>query len=132
MRGKSYSLNKFSYNYYSSQQNDESISQNGNFLNYLMENRSTTSFVPNTILIAPDSLSCLQSLKSYPFNSHLFLLIFRLKSIVTRFHLFDYTIQFLWNPGHVDIHSNEITDSLVKSPSHLIPLSIYNLPFFDS
>lgn len=73
---------------------------------------------PNKFLIASDALLCFQSITSNLSNSHLFLLVFQIKTII--FNLSNYTIQFLWLSNHSGIHGNEIVDCLVKFSSNRI------------
>jgi hypothetical protein len=65
-------------------------------------------------------MSCLQSLISNPFDSHLFSLVLIIKSIILKLHQVNYTTQFLWVPSHIGIHGNEVADNLAKSTSNLI------------
>jgi ribonuclease HI len=90
-----------------------------------------STFPPNKFLIISDSLSCLQSLTSNPFNSHISPLILHIKSILFQLFQKKFTIQFLWVPSHVGIHGNEIADSLAKSSSNLICPSLSLIPWTD-
>jgi ribonuclease HI len=75
---------------------------------------------PNNYFIASDSMSCLITLKSNPFNSHLPPLMLRVKQITLLLHRLNYSFQFLWIPSHIGIYGNEIANSLIKSTSNLI------------
>lgn len=91
--------------------------------------RFISNAAPNNYLIASDSMSCLQSLTSNPFNSKLSPLVFQIKSYLYSLNQSNRLIQLLWVPGHVGIlYENEMADSLDKSSSNIILPPLANLP----
>ena len=90
-----------------------------------------SSFSPNKFLIASDSMSCLQSLTSNPFNPHISPLVLHIKSILFRLNQLNFCIEFLWVPSHVGIHGNEVADSLAKHSSNVSRPSISLIPWSD-
>jgi len=79
--------------------------------------------------MASESMSCLQSLKSCPFNSKLSPFVFHIKSIINYLNETNYLIQFIWVSSHIDLHGNKVADSLAKSTSNLILTSFNQLPW---
>jgi hypothetical protein len=76
-------------------------------------------------------MSYLQALNFNPFNSHLFPLVLRIKSIVFSLYLLNYTINFIWILSHTGIHNNKFDDNLAKSTSNFIFPSLTQLPHSD-
>lgn len=89
------------------------------------------NLTPNYYLIASDYLSCLLSLRSNPFDSHISPLVLRITQLTLNLHQSNYYIYFLWIPSHMGIHGNEVADSLAKSTSNLICPSRILLPHSD-
>jgi len=89
------------------------------------------NFAPNKYLIASDSMSCLQALNSNPLHSQLSPLVLRIKSLIFNLNSLNYTIHFIWIPGHTGIHGNEFVDNLAKSTSNIILPSLTLLPHSD-
>ena len=90
-----------------------------------------STFSNNNVLIASDALSCLQSLNSCPFSSHVSPLILRIKSILFNLSQLNFNIQFLWVPSHIGISGNEYADKLAKLSSNLISPSFSVIPCSD-
>uniref|UniRef100_A0A2H8TL40 RNA-directed DNA polymerase from mobile element jockey n=2 Tax=Melanaphis sacchari TaxID=742174 RepID=A0A2H8TL40_9HEMI len=90
-----------------------------------------SDLAPNRYLIASDSMSCLQSLTSNPFNSKLSPLVFLIKSYIYTLEQSNHHIQFLWIPSHIGIHGNETADGLAKAASYTILPPLAQLPWTD-
>jgi len=82
-------------------------------------------------LIASDSMSCLQSLITNPFNSKLSPLIFQIKHHLHLLNQSKFQVQLIWIPGHVGILGNEMADRLAKETSTNILPSLIRLPWTD-
>ncbi|XP_060846488.1 uncharacterized protein LOC132926168 [Rhopalosiphum padi] len=89
------------------------------------------NLAPNKYLIASDSMSCLQALNSNPLRSKLSPLVQRIKLLIFNLNSLNYTIHFIWIPGHTGIHGNEFVDNLAKSTSNIILPSVTLLPHSD-
>jgi hypothetical protein len=73
-------------------------------------------------LIATDSMSCLQTFVSNPFNSKISLLVFLIKSYINYLNHSNRFIQLLLIPSHIGIHDNEVADRPVKyTPITILP-----------
>jgi len=90
-----------------------------------------SDLAPNNYLIASDSMSCLKSLISNPFNSKLSPLVFQIKSSIHILKQSNHHIQFLWIPSHIGIHGNETADGLAKTASNTILPPLAQLPWSD-
>jgi len=90
-----------------------------------------SDLAPNNYLIASDSMSCLQSLISNPFNSKLSPLVFQIKSYIYILKQSNRQIQFLWIPSHIGIHGNETADGLAKAASNTTIPPLAQLPCSD-
>jgi len=90
-----------------------------------------SDLAPNSYLIASDSMSCLQSLTSNPFNSKLSPLVFQIKLFLYTLKQSNHHIQFLWVPSHIGIHGNEAADGLAKAASYSTLPPLAQLPWSD-
>lgn len=86
------------------------------------------NLAPNKYLIASDFMSLLQTLNSNPLHSQLSPLVLRIKSLIFYLNLLNYTIHFIWIPGHTGIHGNKMADNLARSTFNLIFPSLTQLP----
>lgn len=89
------------------------------------------NYNPNNYLITTDFMSCLQALKSNPFNYHLYPPILHIKLLICTLKQLSYNINFLWIPSHIGIRGNEVVDNLAKSTSNLISRCFTQLPQSD-
>ncbi|KAL4142166.1 hypothetical protein QTP88_004679 [Uroleucon formosanum] len=90
-----------------------------------------SNLAPNNYLIATDSMSCLQSLISNPFNSKLSPIVFQIKSYLYYLNQSNRLIQIIWIPSHIGIYGNEIADGLAKATSNTILPSPAQIPWTD-
>ncbi|KAL4143540.1 hypothetical protein QTP88_005859 [Uroleucon formosanum] len=90
-----------------------------------------SNLAPNNYLIASDSMSCLQSLISNPFNSKLSPIVFQIKSYLYYLNQSNRLIQLIWIPSHIGIYGNEIADGLAKATSNTILPSPAQIPWTD-
>jgi len=76
----------------------------------------------DNLLIISDSISCLLALKSFPINSHVSPLIFKIRVLTFFLTASGYNIRFIWVPAHIGILGNKTANNLAKQLIYFHPV----------